>query len=455
VTDWRTIGPVHKAMWDRELFQAKSPLYAVKDEAYEAAGDHTALCLAILDQESSYAKRFRFNVESNYNPLNLRPPGGDGYLRFSGWTEGIRAWRERITDPTYRDGIYARTRTIAELIHVYAPASDSNDEAAYVAGIEQSLLRWGVTPQEVQPSMATIVAKECPVETYVTWAGDNRPGLAMPSPSKIVTHEVGNKSPGADEDMHRAFVLNGGGEFDVSFHFVVGPDKIVQLLFLDENAWHASDGYYGDGNRDAWGIEHIQIGDFNKTMQHAAWLQAELVRNPRRFAIKNPAAFVPDINRANVRDRMVRHYDEAPDKKYCPEMIMNRGLWEPLKDAVVTELDRTMPKPEPKYATPLPITWKAGDLGWKKLGDVSVYCLEAEVEVVRATTPLAWADGDKSDGEKAPNAGPKIKQGERVKVIGSFANLNENGQTVRWLIRASDNARIIGSSCRPLLPVKQ
>lgn len=109
----------------------------------------------------------------------------------------------------------------------------------------------------------------------------------------------------------------------------------------------------------------------------------------------------------------------------------------------------------PQYATPLPITWKAGDLGWEKLGDVSVYCLEAEVEVVRATTPLAWADGDKSDGEKAPNAGPKIKQGERVKVIGSFVNLNEKGQTVRWLIRASDNARIIGSSCRPLLPFKQ
>ena len=298
--------------------------------------------------------------------------------------------------------------------------------------------------------MSTIVAEPCPIETYVTWSGDNRPALPMDSPSKIVTHEVGNKSPGANEDMHRAFVLNGGGQYKVSFHFVVGPDKIVQLLFLDENAWHASDGYYGDGNRDAWGIEHIQIGDFDKTLRHSAWLQAELVRNPRKFAIRNPGTFIPDITRANVRDRMVRHYDEAPDKKWCPEQIMNRGLWEPLRDAVVAELAKDLPVPEPKppkYTEPLPISWEAGDYGWKQLSGTPVFLLDAEVEAVRATRPKAWADGS-----GAPDAGPKIKQGEKVQVIGSFANRNAKGQLVRWLIRASDNARISGSACRPMLP---
>lgn len=235
-------------------------------------------------------------------------------------------------------------------------------------------------------STMPIVATECPVEIAVVWDGPNRPGLPMNSPSKIVIHEVGNKSPGANEEMHKRFVHNGGGPFKVSFHFVVGPDEIIQLLNLDENAWHASDGFTGDGNRDAWGIEHIQIGDFDKTLNHSAWLQAELIRNPRRFAIKNPASFVPDITPAHARNRIVRHFDEAPDKKRCPEMMMNRGLFEPLKNAVMVELAGapTPPVFAPKKPIPKP-------LKTKKIGDKLFIRTTGSLTLARDTAPVQFA----------------------------------------------------------------
>lgn len=287
----------------------------------------------------------------------------------------------------------------------------------------------------------SIVARECPVEIWVDWDGPNRPALAMNSPSKIVIHEVGNKAPGANEDMHRRFVLSGGGPAQVSFHFVVGPDKIVQLLPLDENAWHASDGYDGDGNRDAWGIEHIQIGDFGATLAHSAWLQAELIRNPRRFAIDNPAAFRPDITAANARERIVRHYDEAPDKKWCPEIMMNTGQFEPLKEAVVFELTQSN---KPRYADPDPPPWKPGDVGYTTLGKAKAMKITAELTATRETQPRKYASG------KSDRTGPEIKVGDKVTVIGTLS-LQNGKRMERWLVR-DDGSRLTAAAFTPRLP---
>ena len=58
------------------------------------------------------------------------------------------AWRERITNPAYKNGIYARTVTVSDLINDFAPTSDDNDEAAYVASIERDVLTRGGGPKE-------------------------------------------------------------------------------------------------------------------------------------------------------------------------------------------------------------------------------------------------------------------------------------------------------------------
>lgn len=183
--------------------------------------------------------------------------------------------------------------------------------------------------------MATVIRPTpCPIELRpITRPQKNRPALPMTSASFVTVHEVGNTAPGADEDMHANFVHNGGGENDVSFHFVVGPTKIVQLIYLNENAWHASDGYYGIGNRDTIAIETIQIGDFDLTMRHLAWLIAEIFTNPTRFAYRPDVARLDDLDPALIKERVRQHNYWAPDKKNCPEFIRARGLWIPLLNA--------------------------------------------------------------------------------------------------------------------------
>lgn len=451
MTDWRTIGDVTPEVWSAQLASVGSPLTIVAMSCYKAAQPHTALCLAMLNQESSYAKRFNRNVESNYNPLNLRPPDGDGYLGFSGWTEGIRAWRERLTDPAYDGGVYARTRTIAELIHVYAPSRDDNNEVAYTAGIAIDLVRWGITPKEQQPvTTYQIVGLPGPgIALPVPLAHDiiplsqsnQRPGIPRQLPGYWVQHETDNHDPNADAAMHNTYLHNGAEGRQASWHFTVDDGVIYQHIPINEVTWQAADGA-GPGNMSGISCELcVNAGiDTTKARHNAEALCAGIMK-----------ALGLGI------DRVKAHYDfneGTADRHHCPDTMLNDGYWPVTFKANVAALMRTEPE-KPKYATPLPITWKEGDYGWKQLNKTPVFALEAEVECVRTTTPLAWADGDSSDGEVAPRAGANIKQGERVKIIGSFAGKNSKGKTVRWLIRSGDNARLVGNSFRPLLPVTQ
>lgn len=272
-----------------------------------------------------------------------------------------------------------------------------------------------------------IKATECQVEYAVlTRAQANRPQLPMTSPSHVVFHEVGNLNDGADEDMHRIFVHNGGGVNQVSFHFVCGPTKIIQLIYLNENAWHASDGYWGWGNRDSIAIEHIQIGDFDKTLNHSAWLMAELYRNPDRFLWRNDYGKADDLDPTKVKERTVTHHQTAPDKKWCPQMVLNRGLWIPYLDAVNLELNK-----------PVPVTYKPPVLpGWwsddallsgedQMIGNVVLKYVKKQYTARRGTPVLSQVGGAK--------ARPNLKEGEKVDGIYRFKSQGgTNYVMTRW-----------------------
>lgn len=97
-----------------------------------------------------------------------------------------------------------------------------------------------------------------------------------------------------------------------SFHFAVDDKEIVQGLPLDRNGFHASDGANGTGNRKTIGIEICYSksgGDrFIKAEQNAVDLIVYLIKK-----------YNWDISCVK------RHYDYAPDKKYCPHRTMNLG----------------------------------------------------------------------------------------------------------------------------------
>lgn len=253
-----------------------------------------------------------------------------------------------------------------------------------------------------------IKAEECAVEyAIITRAQANRPQLPMSSPSHVVFHEVGNMSPGADEDMHRDFVWNGGGPSQVSFHLVCGPDKIIQLLYINENAWHASDGYWGWGNRDSIAIEHIQIGDYEKTLRHSVWLMAELYRNPSRFKARPDYGFQDDLNPLLIAERTVTHNQTAPDKKWCPTILLNQGRLPGYIQSVNAELGKPMPI---SYKPPvLPGWWSPDALisgRDQMIGNVELKYCHMEYTATRETPVLGQVGGHK--------VRPNLKPGEKV-----------------------------------------
>lgn len=267
-----------------------------------------------------------------------------------------------------------------------------------------------------------------PLEIAITPKGANRPELVMESPSYITVHEVGNRAPGADEDMHRTFVHNGGGPSQVSFHFVVGPTKAIQLLPLDEAAWHASDGYNGPGNRDSVAIETIQIGDFDKTLWHLAWLINEIATTPERFFHNRPRQWDMSIQ------RIVQHNHWAPDGKNCPEFIRNRELWPELMRRVdLWHVASAGGSAGSQYASPVVPDFLINDSGLKveRIGETPVYPINVVFTALRETPRRQGADPNELE------VGPPLKKGTRFRSTRAFRSrgepyvLTKNGSRVK------------------------
>lgn len=150
------------------------------------------------------------------------------------------------------------------------------------------------------------------------------------TPIGITVHNTANDASAKNEISY--MISNNAYN---SFHFAVDDKEIVQGLPLDRNGFHASDGANGTGNRKTIGIEICYSksgGDrFIKAEQNAVDLIVYLIKK-----------YNWDISCVK------RHYDYAPDKKYCPHRTMNLG-WdrflkmikdklEPKKELTITNI---------------------------------------------------------------------------------------------------------------------
>ena len=127
------------------------------------------------------------------------------------------------------------------------------------------------------------------------------------TPEGITVHNTANDATAQNEISY--MVRNNAYN---SFHYAVDDKEIVQGLPLDRNGFHASDGANGTGNRKTIGIEICYSksgGDrFIKAEQNAVDLIVYLIKK-----------YNWDISCVK------RHYDYAPDKKYCPHRTMDLG----------------------------------------------------------------------------------------------------------------------------------
>ena len=139
------------------------------------------------------------------------------------------------------------------------------------------------------------------------------------TPKGITVHNTANDASARNEI---AYMTN--NDYETSFHYAVDDKEAVQGLPLDRNGWHASDGN-GPGNRTTIAIEicYSKSGGerFDKAEENAAELIADLLKK-----------YCWDISVVK------RHYDYAPDKKYCPHRTMDKG-WDRFLNMIKAKLE--------------------------------------------------------------------------------------------------------------------
>lgn len=141
-------------------------------------------------------------------------------------------------------------------------------------------------------------------------------------PEYIVIHETDNTDKGANADAHFKY-WDTNENANSSVHFVVDDSKILQLLELNQRAWHVGDnkGHSNITNSNSIGIEICVNcdGDYLKARQNCIELVKYLLSATGLSA-----------------DKVVRHYDASG--KHCPRKMMdNPQLWADFKKAIISK----------------------------------------------------------------------------------------------------------------------
>ena len=140
------------------------------------------------------------------------------------------------------------------------------------------------------------------------------------TPIGITVHNTANDASAKNEIN---YMINNDNQ--VSYHYAVDDIEIIQGIPEDRNAWHASDGANGIGNRKTIAIEICYSksgGDrFIKAEQNAALLIADILKR-YGWGI----------------DKVKRHNDYATNKKYCPHRTMDMG-WDRFLNMVSENLN--------------------------------------------------------------------------------------------------------------------
>jgi len=132
---------------------------------------------------------------------------------------------------------------------------------------------------------------------------NRRPGIAM-VPEFLTIHSTANESSSARNE--RAWVENPSNKRTASWHICVDEKEAIEMIPLNEVAWHAGDGRNGTGNRKSIALEICESGDRQKTLENAALLAAKILRE-RGWGI----------------DKLRRHWDWSG--KPCPRILMDNN----------------------------------------------------------------------------------------------------------------------------------
>ena len=244
---------------------------------------------------------------------------------------------------------------------------------------------------------------DIPVEIRLIPASqkNQRPGIKM-TPASWVQHETGNTRPGANADAERRYLEQGAPDSSgrsqlLSYHFTVDDTKAIQLLPVDEVAWHGGDGA-GPCNFSGIACELCVGSTVN-------WAKARINAAKLAAAITKALGNIP-----------VRQHNSCSGKD-CPHFMRSDGYWSTFTTNVERFKGGEKPAPPTEaYAKPDIPDWliedrDALDDTGQAPGDhdykgVPVYGLLRTYTAVRETPRLQLF----SRGSK--RVGPDIAKGE-------------------------------------------
>lgn len=168
------------------------------------------------------------------------------------------------------------------------------------------------------------------MEVIKNLVSSSKYGIKCPyemNPTRIVVHNTYNDAPAKNEI---AYMIRNNNE--VSFHFAVDDQEVVQGIPLNRNAWHAGDGASGKGNREGIAIEicYSKSGGerFVNAEKRAAKFIAQLLKE-RNWDI----------------DKVTKHQDYS--NKYCPHRTLDMG-WERFLNMIKAEIGTASSSPSKK-----------------------------------------------------------------------------------------------------------
>ena len=135
-------------------------------------------------------------------------------------------------------------------------------------------------------------------------------------PKYVVVHNTYNDASAVNEVN---YMINNNNQ--VSFHIACDDVDVIQGLPLNRNAWHATDGGNGPGNRYGIGVEicYSKSGGarYTRAEENAVYVCARLLYQ-HGLGIES----------------LKQHHDFATNGKNCPHRIRDEGRWEGFKGRV-------------------------------------------------------------------------------------------------------------------------
>lgn len=406
------------------------------DAIYDAGKPHTRLLVAQGAIESSLGDSDL--ARSKHNWLGQRPRGGDGFKDFPSYADCARYWHDKIVDPTYA---YAATQTIQDYVHVYAPASDDNNEPEYVARIDKIV---AMLPKQGAPvsdtlnlapgliPMPTTVSDVIDVslrnQSLACRGYDNLGPRRLPPKFLVLHRSINGPAQSNSGYFHEpccpaltdleVIAATGVGRRFVQLPGAVSgwANGVVSAPYGDALAWLNLHGFdLSTVNRDGEACEIT--GNYDDPVSNAAWnwLAKWIASRAHDYGIRWDT--FPLVPAENNRSYILWHQEfTIGTGKICPgPVVMNytptlieraRSI---LKAAQTTGKPPVTPPVHKPYAAPvkelldhIAADLKRGhptDFSWKGL---AIFGAIREYETVKATKRLQYPD------PSAPIVGPTI-----------------------------------------------